>query len=154
MCPFKTVSITEYNLSCDLEDGSIFLYNLVDWRIYLMGYITEEPLVGIFCCCSVTKSCLTLQPHALQQARFLCSPLSARVCSLIRWCCLTISSSAALFSFCLQSFPASGSYPISWLYASSGQSTIASASVLSMNVQVWFPLGLIGWSLCSPTDSQ
>ena len=59
MCPFKTVSITEYNLSCDLEDGSIFLYNLVHWKIYLMGYITEELLVGIFCC-SFTKSCLTL----------------------------------------------------------------------------------------------
>ena len=148
MCPFKTVSITEYNLSCDLEDGSIFLYNLVDWRIYLMGFITEELLVGIFCCCSVTKSCLTLQPHALQQARFLRSPLSPRVCSdscpLIPWCCLTTSSSAALFSFCLQSLPASGYYPISWLYASSGQSTVASASVLSMNIQVWFPLGLIG----------
>ena len=113
-----------------------------------MGYITEELLVGIFCCCSFTKSCLTLQPHALQHARFLCSPLSPRVCSnscpLIRWCCLTISSSAAPFSFCVQSFPASKSFPIAQFYASSGQSTVASVSVLSVNTQVWFPLGLTG----------
>ena len=64
-------------------------------------------------------------------------------CPLSRWCHLTISSSVVPFS-CLQSFPASGSFPISWLFVSGGQSTgtSASASVLVMNIQGWFPLGL------------
>ena len=61
-----------------------------------------------------------------------------------QWCYLTISSSAALFSFCLQSFPASGSLPMSQLFTSGGQSIGASASVLPMNIQGWFPLGLTG----------
>ena len=59
----------------------------------------------------------------------------------------TISSSVALFSFYLQSFPASGSFQVSQLFASGGQSigASASASVLPMNTQGWFPLGLTGW---------
>ena len=65
-----------------------------------------------------------------------------------QWCCLTISSSFALFSFCLQSFPASGSFPMSWLFASGGQSieawAWAWAVVLPMNIQGWFLLGLTG----------
>ena len=62
------------------------------------------------------------------------------------WCNPTISSSVALFSYCPQSFPASGSFLMSQLLPSGGQSTIASASasVLAMNIQGWFPLGLIG----------
>ena len=90
-----------------------------------------------------------LQPHRLQHARLPCPSLSLGVCSdscpLSCWCCLTISS-AALFSFCLQSFPASGSFPSSQLFASGGQCirASASASVLPVNVQNWFPLGLTG----------
>ena len=76
------------------------------------------------------------------------SLLSPRVCSnscpLSQWYYLTISSSATPFSFCLQSFPASGSFPISWLFASVGQSIGASALVLPVNIQDWFPLGLTG----------
>ena len=69
--------------------------------------------------------------------------VSAGVCSdscpLSWWCPPTISFSVALFSFCLQSFPASGSFPVSWLFTSGGQSTgEASASVLPMNIQGWF----------------
>ena len=62
------------------------------------------------------------------------------------WCYLTISSSANPFSSCLQSFPASGSFPMSQFFISGGQSTRASASawVLPMNIQGWFPLGLTG----------
>ena len=77
-------------------------------------------------------------------------PLSPGVCSnscpLSWWCHLTISSSAAPSSFCLQSFPASGSFPISWLFTSGGQSpgASASASVLPMYIQDWFPLGWTG----------
>ena len=63
-----------------------------------------------------------------------------------QWCYLTILSSAAPFSFCLQSLPASGPFPVSWLFTLGGQSigTLASASVLPNNIQDWFPLGLIG----------
>ena len=91
----------------------------------------------------------SLQPQVLQHTRFPCPPPSPRVCSsscaLSRWCYLTISSSATLF-FCLQSFPASGSFPVSWFFTSGGQSIGASplASVLPMNIQDWFPLGLTG----------
>ena len=84
----------------------------------------------------------------LTDARHLCPPLSSGVCSnpcpLSWWCYLTISSFVTPFSFCLQSFPASESFPMSWLFASGGQSIGASASVLPKNIQGWFPLGLIG----------
>ena len=73
-----------------------------------------------------------LQLRGLKDARFLCPPLSARICSnlcpLSWWCSLTISFSATLFSFCLQSFPASRSFLVSRLFTSGGQSIGASAS--------------------------
>ena len=66
-------------------------------------------------------------------------------CPLNRWCHPIISSLVIAFSSCLQSFPASGSVPVSWLFASSSQSFGASASVLPMNIgRGWFPLGLTG----------
>jgi len=67
-------------------------------------------------------------------------------CPLSRLCYPTISSSVSLFSFCLQSFPALGSFPVSWLFVSGGQSIVASASasVLPMSIQSWSPLGLTG----------
>jgi len=86
---------------------------------------------------------------AAQQA--LCPLLSLKVCSksclLSQGCCLTISSSASPFSFCLQSFPVSGSFPMSQLFASGGQSigASASASILLMNIQGWFPFRLTGF---------
>jgi len=98
-------------------------------------------------CCSVTKSSGSLWPHGLQYTWLPCGSPSPRVCSnscsLSWWCYLAISSSAAPFSFCLQSFPASGSFPMSQLFASDGQSigTSASTSVFPMNIQGWFPLG-------------
>ena len=84
----------------------------------------------------------------LQRARLLHPSLTPWVCSnsypLSQWCYLTISSSATPFSSCSLSFPASGSFPMSWLFASGGQNigASASASVLPMNIQGWFPLGL------------
>ena len=77
---------------------------------------------------------------------FTISPSCSNLCSLSQWCHPTISSSVTLFSSCLQSFPASGSYPKSRLFTSVGQSigVSASASVLPMNIQGWFPLGLTG----------
>ena len=90
------------------------------------------------CCCSVPKLCPTLRLHELQHARLPCPSLSPGVCSnscpLNQWCHLTISSSATPFSFCFQSFLASGSFPMSQLFASGGQSIGAWiwASVLSL----------------------
>ena len=68
-------------------------------------------------------------------------------CPLSWWCHPTIPSSVVPFSFCLQSFPASGSFPLSQVFAPDGQSigVSASASVLPMNIQDWFPLGWTGW---------
>ena len=63
---------------------------------------------------------------------------------LNQWCYLTISSSPVPFSFCLQSFPPSGSFPVSQVLASGGQNIGASASVLPVNIQGWFPLRLTG----------
>ena len=70
-----------------------------------------------------------------------------KLCPLSQWCHLTISSSVVPISSRLQSFPASGSFPVSQLFTSGGQSigVSASASVLSMNIQDWFPLGRTAW---------
>ena len=92
----------------------------------------------------------SLQPHGLQHTRPPCPSPTPRVysnsCPLSQWCHPTISSFVVPF-FCLQSFPASGSFPMSQFLASGGQSigASASASVLPMNIQDWFPLGLTGW---------
>ena len=99
--------------------------------------------------CSVMSN--SLQPHELQHARPPCpSPtpgVHPNLCPLYQWCHPTISSSVILFSSCPQSFPASGSFPISQLFASGGQSTgvSVSTSVLPMNTQDWSPLGWSGW---------
>ena len=83
----------------------------------------------------------SLQPHGLQHARLPCSSPSPRVCSnscpSSRWCHPNISSSVVPFSPCLQSFPASGPFPMNQFFASGGQSigASASASVLPMNIQ-------------------
>ena len=82
----------------------------------------------------------------------VCSDL----CALSWWHHPAISSSVMPISSCPQSFPASGSFPKSWFFATGGQSieASASASVLPVNIQGWFPLGLTGWPPCSPRDSQ
>ena len=93
----------------------------------------------------------SLQPYGLQHARLSCPSSSPRACSNSSlsnwWCHPTISSSAIPFSSCPLSLPASGSFPVSQLFTSGGQSTgvSASASVLPMNIQDWFPLGWTGW---------
>ena len=98
---------------------------------------------------SVTSD--SLQPYELQHIRLPCPSLSPWVCSnscpLCWWCHPIISSSVIPFSTCLLSFPGSGSFLMSWLFALGGQSIEASASalVLPMNIQDWFPLGLTSW---------
>ena len=90
----------------------------------------------------------SLQSHGLQHTRLPCPSLSPRVCSnscpLNWWCHPPILSSVIPFSSCLQSFPASGSFLMSWLFTLCGQSIgpSASTSVLPVNIQDWFPLGL------------
>ena len=92
----------------------------------------------------------SLQSHGLQHTQLPCPSLSPTVCSnscpLSWWCHPTFSSSVAPFSSCLQSFPASGSFPMSQLFILGSQNigASASASVLPMSIQVWFPLGLTG----------
>ena len=104
--------------------------------------------IYICCFCSVTQLCPTLcDPHGLQHIRPPCPSPSPGVCpsscSLHQWCHPAISSSDALFSFYPQSFPASGTFPMS-LFASDDQNTeaSASASILSMIILGWIPLRL------------
>ena len=93
----------------------------------------------------------SLGPHGLQHARPPCRSRTPGVhsnsCPLSRWCHPAISSSVIPFSSCLQSFPASGSFQMSQPFASGSQSigVSASASVLTKNIQDWFPLGWTGW---------
>ena len=106
------------------------------------------PVVSDFC-----------QLHELLHARPPCPSPSPRVClsscSLFRWCSPAISSSDVLFSFCPQSFPASGTFPMSHLFTADDQNTGAQAlaSDLPVNIQDWSPLKLTGWSCC-PGDSE
>ena len=92
----------------------------------------------------------SLRPHGLQHIRPPCPSPSPRVCpsscSLHQWCHTVISSSDALFTYCTQSFPASGTFPMSQLFESDDQNIGASASawVLTMSIQGWFPLRLAG----------
>ena len=98
------------------------------------------------------------QPHGLQHARPPCpSPTPeacSNSCSWSQWCHPTISSTIVPFSSCLQA--ATGSFAMSQFFPSGSQSTgvSASASVLPMNIQDWFPLGLTSLISCSPRDSQ
>ena len=113
-------------------------------------------------CCSAAESCpnLSYPMDCMQHTRLPCPPLSPGVClgscPLSQWCHPNISSSATLFSSCLQSFPASGSFLMSWFFTSGGQSneTSALASALSMNIQGWFPFGLTSLISCTTRDSR
>ena len=97
---------------------------------------------------SVVQLCLFAPSHGLQHTRPPCPSATPRACSnswlLSQWCHPTISSSVVPFSSCLESFPASVSFQMSQFFASGGQSigVSASASVLPMTIQGWFPLEL------------
>ena len=104
----------------------------------------DVSLLLLFCCSVMSDS---FRLHGLQQSRPPCPSPAPRVCSnSCQWCHPTISFSVVPFSSCPQSFLASGSFPMSRLFASCGQKTGAStsASVLPVNIQGWFPLGLTG----------
>ena len=115
--------------------------NLKPLKFYICFSLSTQFL---FICSVVSDS---FRPHRLQHARIPHPSPSPRACSnscpLSQWCHPNVSSSVIPFSH-LQSFPASGSFPVSQFFASGGQSIGASASALPMNVQDWFPLGLPG----------
>ena len=116
----------------------------IEWELQLI--YAPYLLHLLFFCCSVMSD--TLWPNGLQHARLPCHSLSPGVCSdscsLSWWYYVTISPFASPFSFCLQFFPASVSFPLSQLFPSGGQiiGASASASVLPMNIWGWFPLEL------------
>ena len=111
--------------------------------------LAAEPICSVQFSCSVVSN--SLWHHALQHARLPCPSPTPEACSnsypTSQWCHPTISFSVVPFSSCLQSFPTSGSFPTSQFFASGGQNieVSASASVLPMNIQDWFPLGWTGW---------
>ena len=119
---------------------------------FLLFYFTQLywDIIDIFS--SIAQLCLTLRLYEPQHARPPCPSPTPGVhpnpCPLSRWCHPTISSSVIPFSSCLQSFPASGSFQMSQLFASGGQSVgvSASTSVLPVNTQDWSPLGWTGWN--------
>ena len=109
-----------------------------------------KPITLSLCCVVFSSKAVFdyLGLHGLQHARPPCPSLSSKVCPssypLHQWCHPAISSSDALF--CSQSFPASRTFPMSWLFTSGDQNTgaSASASVFSMSIQGWFPLRFTG----------
>ena len=123
-----------------------------------MAYIWSFQCIQVFHTLLFSHSVLSefLWPHGLQHARLPCPSPSPGVysnsCPLSGWCHPAISSSVVPFSSCLQSFPASGSFIMNQLFASGGQSTgaSASASILPINIQGWFPLGLTGLIFLQP----
>ena len=128
------------------EREQCVLFQCPDWEVVQNLFLK----IASFAVCSVTQLCLILcDPMDCSTPGFPVLHYPSGVCShsssLNRWWYLTTSYSVISFSFRLQSFPASGSFPMSQFFASGGQSIGVSASVLLMNIQDWFPLGLTGW---------
>ena len=138
------------------EGNKMYLYKLL--QITSMNILIgekESRFCQYFMCSSVQFSCSVMSDslwlHELQHARPPCPSPTPGVhpnsCASNQWCHPAISSSVVPFSSCPQSLPASGSFPMSQLFAWGGQSirVSASASVLPMNTQDWSPLGWTGW---------
>ena len=130
-----------------LETGPLSLP--LSWSLTLIYPFIYQSIISPHQCCSVAKSCPTLcDPMDYSMPRLPCPSPSPWVCPslcpLHWWCHPTISSSVTLFSFWLQSFQATGSFPMSKLFTSGGQSigASASASVFPVSIQGWFPLRL------------
>ena len=138
-----------------LNENPEFLLKMTRTPFYISCFPNSEyiyPLLN-FLSLEFSRSVVSdsLRPHELQHTRPSCPSPTPGVypnsCPLNRWCHPTISSSVVPFSSCLQSFPASGSFQMSQLFASCGQSTGVSASTsdLPMNTQDWSPLEWTGW---------
>ena len=136
---FHLINVSKSNLICSPQ---IWLSSML---LPLVNCITQSVQFSR----SVVSDCM--QPHESQHTRISSSSPTLGVhlnsCASSRWCHPAISSSVVPFSSCPLSFPASGSFQMSQLYASGGQSTgvSASASALPMNTQDWYPLGWTGW---------
>ena len=127
---------------------------MVGFWIYFKGWTKR-----IYCVLSLSHAQFFATPRTDTHKAPLSFTVSwdlLKFMSIESWGYLTISSSVTSFSFCPQSFPASGSFPMNWLFASVGQSITASvsASVPPVNIQVWFLQDWLVWSPCSPRDSQ
>ena len=114
------------------------LLSLLHWQLGSLPLVPHGKPIIVGCyCCWVAQSCPTLQHHGLQHTRLPCPSLSPGVCSsscpLSVWCYPTISSSVALFSSCPQSFPASGSFPMSQFFTSGGRCWSLSFSIRLSN---------------------
>ena len=147
--PMGTQSTLKWNLSGSFED--IFVRaNAFDQEQYYYCWFRWDSFSSVQFSCLVGSN--SLQPHVSQHCRPPCPSPTPGVhpnpCPSSRSCHPTISSSVVPFSSCPQSFPASGSFQMSQLFASGGQSIGVSAfstSVLPMNTQDWSPLGWTGW---------
>ena len=145
-----------------LNDGTHLFYDTYLFALKMSSWSTVGPRLDIWWLQRWVKSWSSvqfshlvlsdsLQPHEPQHTRSPCPPPTPRAylnsCPLSRWCHLTISSSVIPFSSFLQSFPASGSFQMSQLFASGVQNigVSVSTSILPMNTQEWFPLGDTGW---------
>ena len=146
----QNVGNIEINLKpyCRRTDcNSVIIYSM-SFSSSFINFLSLYYHISQFSCSVVSDS---LWPHDSQHARPPCSSQTPRVysnpCPSSRWCSPAISSSVVPFSSCPQALPASGSFPMSQLFESGGQSTgvSASASVLPMNTQDWSPLGWTGW---------
>ena len=144
-CSFFSLHVWKLHFQILFFGWTIFFGN---W--YFMGVFSQMPFpIGQLCgYCSFAQLCLTLCEPMDCRMPGLSVPhrLSKFAQSLHQWCHSAISSSDTLFSFCPQSFPASGTFPINQLFTSDDQNTgvSASASVLSTSIQSWFPLRLTG----------
>ena len=135
---FAHISKSEYFLSFTIETGLFYNH-------FIHSYHPSLPFLDQFSCSVVS--------NGLQYARLPCPSPTPGACSnscpSSQWCHPTISSSVVPFSTCLQSFPASGSFPVSQFFTSGGQSigasVSASSSVFLMNIQDWLPLGWTSW---------
>ena len=146
--------------SCFVKTVGINVMGRAEFEICVVRVIHSTTTNSIFSYHSVhfSRSVMfnSLWPHGLQHARLPCPSPAPTACSnscpSSWWCHPAISSSVVPFSSCLQSFPASGSFPMSQFFTSDGQNIAASASasVLPMNIQDWFPLGWTGWISLQP----
>ena len=155
LCPIYILNFFVVNPGGSMNPNYILKYGWIIFHgvcislfVYLLGTLGLFPT--FFVVVQLLSRVQLVVIHGLQYTRLPCPSLSPGVCSyscpLSWWCYLTISSFVALFSCCRQSFQASGSFLMSRLFTSYGQSIVApaSASVLSMTIQDWFPLGLTG----------